>query len=103
MPEAPPPTPKRKWDWIGLVVRTRTAMQNGSVRIPKGAELIVTYQRGGASLLGKPCDCCGIQAIITKVPLPDLEIVRRAVEAPPYPHGSLYSGDATRAAWPEAS
>lgn len=91
---------KRKWDWVGLVVRTKKEMRNGWGVIPAGTEMVVTHQRSGAHLASKPCACCGLTAIIAKVELSCLEPVRRAIAVPEH-NRAIYTRDAVSAAWPD--
>lgn len=96
--------PRRKWDWIGLVVRTKVSMMNGEVWIPDGTEMVVIYQQGGADLVAKPCAHCGIaKRSIRKVPLDELEPIRRAFPAPPFRSVPPSISEAIRVTWPEVS
>jgi len=89
---------ERKWDWVGLVVRTRRVLQNGLGTIPEGSFALVKGQHNGADLVFKPCDDCGVQFNINKVDLGSLEPVVRIVKNPPY-RNSLYYRQNPEAIW----
>lgn len=68
--------PKLKRDHIGLIVKTRTILENGWCKIPTGTICEVTYSRGGTiSLKSDPCKCCGISISISKVPYRDVVLI----------------------------
>jgi len=98
--EALRPKPSgRKWDWVGLVVRNRHAMSTRVRCIPAGTEMVVVWQRNGMEVVGKPCNCCGVQVRVQGVMPSDVTVVRRAFPTPEY---RRHTSDraATRAAWP---
>ena len=76
--------PRRKWDWTGMLVRSRTELRTMRVILPAGTEGIVTYAYGGLTIWWRPCRCCGVSLCMTKVLPREVEAVRRFQPPPPY-------------------
>lgn len=52
---------------VGARVRTRVDLHNGWGIIPAGTIMTVEYKRGGFSLVGPTCECCGLAPSISRV------------------------------------
>ena len=70
-----PKVPKRKSDWVGLMVRSLVPLQNGHTRFPAGTCFEVTRNWSGLHLLSIGCPTCGIRRSIRGVSERDVEIV----------------------------
>jgi len=66
-------TPSRKWQ--GVRVRSLRDMQNGWAALPAGTQFTIEEKHRGFSLRADACECCGLQARISKVQPFDLEIL----------------------------
>lgn len=75
---------KRLWDWVGLVVRTKVDMRNGTASVPAGSLGLVIHQRGGAEVQFESCECCGVAVRMSKINLSHLDPIERAFEPPSY-------------------
>lgn len=70
------PSPKLKRDYVGWFVRTTREMSNGYVTIPAGKIAKVEGQnRLGSTLKFQACECCGMQAILSRVQPSDMEFI----------------------------
>lgn len=67
----------REKDFIGKRVVNLTSLSNGLYRFPAGLTWIIRRKKGGFELLSDPCQCCGIQAYISKVPAKDVNLVEQ--------------------------
>lgn len=68
--------PKLKREWKGCTVRTVRDIKNSFFAIPAGTIATITHQTTiGSELTAAPCSCCGIQAIISRVPPTDFVFV----------------------------
>lgn len=54
-------------NWMHQKVRTIVPLDNGNLRIPAGAVLVIEDKQGGFQLIGPPCSHCGVAIRITKV------------------------------------
>jgi hypothetical protein len=70
------PHPKLKRDYPERTVRTTRPMSNGYVAIPAGSIAVITSQSSrGSTLKIKPCACCGMAAIISRIDAGDIEFI----------------------------
>lgn len=63
---------KRKKDWTGLKVESRTALQNGLGRLPAGAIFVVRASHHKTNLESVRCPHCGVQFFIRGVDTSEL-------------------------------
>jgi len=61
--------------FMGRKVRTLVKMQNSLLVIPEGSTCKITRKFGGFNLIADPCEHCGVQIRITRVPHRDVELI----------------------------
>jgi hypothetical protein len=69
--------PKRKGNWVGLLVRSLVPLRNAYGEVPPGTEFIVRRNYGGLHLRSVKCPKCGISFFINKVAENQVEIIGR--------------------------
>lgn len=76
MTEAPR-WPKTQRAHVGLWVRTLCTLQTKEMRIPAGTVMQIDWTAGSwkFNLLAPACTCCGVSAVIRKVPRSELELI----------------------------
>ena len=68
------PMTNREYDTLTLAqMQTRDyvtldRLRNGYVTIPKGTKVRITGKRSGLTIQTLPCDCCGMQVSVARVP-----------------------------------
>lgn len=66
----------------GLRLRTLRPLRNGWGTIPTGTLVTVTFKRGGFTVQGDPCECCGVRVSMTHVDASEVAIAGPEDEAP---------------------
>lgn len=67
----------RNYHWVGVICVTKRELRSHWGIIPAGAHVLVTKFVRDLELETKPCACCGLQAVMRKVPTWMLEPVAR--------------------------
>ena len=68
---------RRKRDYVGRRVKLRYRKRNRFAALPAGTTCTVVSVGGGLHLRSDPCDTCGVQVYIAKVPYQDAELLPR--------------------------
>lgn len=75
------PHPKLKRDYKGGTIRTKHDVQNGWGVIPAGTIATISHQSPKGSTIRVPrCECCGLQAHVSRVDAETFEFVELASE-----------------------
>lgn len=89
--------PRRKSEWVGMLVRLRRDLANGWATFPAGTEAMVVDSFGGLALVSAPCDHCGVVVSINKVPIPAVEPIERLLPTPEGRRPTIYRDVAVQA------